>query len=252
MKKYINPVIKPEIFVPDYREKYYRMMENAFGHLHVPMPQLFIETQIWDGRGNCIHHKQQRGHSWVRNAYNIALCTFASKDADDATTHGGGYLNVKDTGGTVRNTNSIPIMNDSHVSSADDAGGGYLAIADDDTYGILVGDDNTAVSFEDYVLLSKIASGEGAGELSYTAMQTHDESYVAGTKTFTISHARYFNNNESGEGAVSVEEAALVVEAYAAADTRLLLVSRDLTGSLSVPYTGQLKVTYAISLVYTA
>ena len=247
-----NHLINYDIFVPDDREPAFEQLGKLHKKLHIPIPQSFLETQIWDRDGNTIHHAQRRTQSWNRNAYNIALCTFAVKDADD-NAFSGGNLGLKNTSGTIGYGNAIPlVVLNQGTTSADSAGNGVLAASANANFGILVGDDNTAVTFEDYVLGSKIAHGEGAGQLSHTAMQAHDESYVSGTKTYTITHARYFNNNESGEGAISVEEACLVTYGYTTAGANYFLLSRDLTGSLSVPYQGQLKVSYAISLVYSA
>jgi hypothetical protein len=244
-----NPIIKRDIFIPDEREPYYEQLARIQPHLHVPIPQAFLETQIWNKNGHTLHHAQRRTQSWNRNAYNHALCIFGFKNADDST-FTGGKLSFKDTGGTIRH-GEIPGRLVSS-SDADSSGDGVLAEAAVSSFGILVGDDNTAVTFEDYVLGSKIAHGEGAGQLSYSDMQTQDENYVGGSLTYTITHARYFNNNESGEGSISVEEACFVCNGYVTASGQKFLLSRDLTGSLSVPYQGQLKVSYAISLVFSA
>lgn len=128
---------------------------------------------------------------------------------------------------------------------------GYRAPAADDAKGILVGSGTDAETFEDYVLQTKIANGSGAGQLAYVESELHSVSYEAGTKTLKNSLVRYFNNNSGA--AIGVNEVGIVYYGYLANTPGNALVSRDKLGTtVSVPDTGQLKVTYTIQLVYPA
>ena len=117
-------------------------------------------------------------------------------------------------------------------------------------YGILVGSGTSAESFEDYVLQTLIAEGTGAGQLNYVATDVPTKSYVAGTKTWTITWIRYMNNNSGGD--VSVNEVALVTRGEIAGLSNVRwAMSRDKLGAtVTIPNTGQLKVTYSLSLTF--
>jgi len=80
--------------------------------------------------------------------------------------------------------------------------------------------------------------------------EVHSISYADTTLTNTL--IRYFNNNSGGN--VSVNEVALVCKYFLyGAGLMIMLLSRDKLGAtVTVPDTGQLKVTYTIELAYPA
>jgi len=115
----------------------------------------------------------------------------------------------------------------------------------------MVGSGVDAESFEDYSLASQITNGTGAGQLSYVASEPHAISYDPVTRILKNDLVRYFNNNSGGN--VSVNEAALHLHTYKGGMWPLGIVSRDkLASTITIPDTGQLRVTYTIQLTYPA
>ena len=229
-------------------EARYEELRRLGQELHVPIPEAFWELEVSDNHGKVIQTLRQRSHSWVRNAYNHMFSQLAGKNGNYST-FGSGYLNVKDTGGTIRYTNR-PIG-----QSAADIDGttyGYRGPAGDDSWGIQVGSGTNPESFEDYMLQTKIANGVGAGQLSYIEQDPHVISYDPGTKVLSNTLVRYFNNNSGGD--IDVNEVALVVNQPQGTQVYGKWVqSRDkLASTVTVPNTGQLKVTYTVQLTYPA
>ena len=217
--------------------------------LHIPILEAFWTLEVRDKEGRLIQRYKQRSHSWVRNAYNHLFSNMCSKNAT-SDTWGGGHLNFKDTGGTVRGTTDrgAAIASDNYESDSY----GVKAPITEDTWGLLVGSGTNAESFEDYTLQTKIAHGTGSGQLSYGAGQAHSVSYTAGTKVFEDELVRYFNNNSGA--AIDVNEVGMIFRVGVAFYTtaRILLARDKLASTVTVPNTGQLKVTYTIELTYPA
>jgi len=178
------------------------------------------------------------------------FCQLAGKDASDSTWVAG-KLSMKDTSNAIRYGAKPPYIATGTGNSVDAAGNGYMAASSEDGYGILVGSDNTAESFEDYVLNTQIVDGTGAGELSHVASESHAITWTVGTLTLKNELIRYFNNNSGGS--IDVNEVALVFIGYGISSNQLFLTARDVLGAtVAIPNTGQLKVTYTVSLVYPA
>jgi len=231
-------------------ERKYSKLRKLGQELHIPVPEHFIECEVFDKNGKRIQHLKQRSHSWVRNAYNLLLSEMACINIDAGVgDFGPGFLSVKDYVGTVKR-GDFGVCIRSGLGSFEGAGGGYNSAAANDDFGILVGSDNTAESFEDYIVITKIVEGIGAGQLNYAATTVPTKSYNGGTLTWTITWFRYFNNNSPGN--VNVNEVGLYTSGYATAAS-IYLNSRDVLGAtVTIPATGQLKVTYTFQLVYPA
>ena len=174
----------------------------------------------------------------------------ALKNASDGT-FGAGYLNFKITDGGLRSNAGIyfsPAYNsnlDTTVSNAP----GYIVTAGYDNQGILVGSGTNDESFEDYALQTKITTGNGAGQLSYTISNGHALSYNPATKTMTDQFIRYFNNNSGAS--INVNEVGLVTGVSPGGC--FCMMSRDkLASTVAIPNTGQLKVTYTIQMTFPA
>lgn len=232
---------------PPESERKYRRLAALGKKLGVPIPQVFLEMEVTMPDGKVVHHHKQRSHSWVRNAYNLLFIQLGVVDAPD-NTHGAGKLNVKDTGGVV--VFGAQPLGTSANSSNLAAGSGYTRAAGDVTAGILVGSGANVESFEDYVLQIKILNGNGAGQLAYALSDAYAVAYVPGTLTMSVIHTRYMNNNSPGD--VLVREVALVVHGFKWVTDEYWVQSRDHIATVTIPATGQLKVTYTISLVYPA
>ena len=231
-------------------EKLYEELRRLGQRLHIPAPEAFWEIEVRNGSGQIIRRFKQRSHSWVRNAYNMMFCYLAGKDLSNGS-FGAGYLSLKDTAGAVQ-SGSGPVCL-SQGSSVDSTSMGYRGPAGNDAYGILVGSGTNPEDFESHALHVKTANGTGSGQLTYVQSESHAISWNPGTLTMKNDLARYFNNNSGAD--VSVNEVALALRGYRPGSgvpyhyitTRDLLVS-----TVTVPNTGQLKVTYTVQLTYPA
>ncbi|MDP4280154.1 MAG: hypothetical protein QQM50_06375 [Dehalococcoides mccartyi] len=230
-------------------EARYEQLRKLGQELHIPISETFWELEVRNKDGKVIQSLRQRSHSWVRNAYNHMFSQLAVKNGSSGT-FGPGYLNVKDTSGTVRYATG-PIGN----SNADLDGTAYgcRGPAGDDSWGIQVGSGTNPESFEDYMLQTRIANGVGAGQLSYIEQDPHRITYDPGTRVLANAMVRYFNNNSGGD--IDVNEVGLVMNQPQGGSTvygKRLQARDKLASTVTVPNTGQLKVTYTIQLTYPA
>ena len=229
-------------------ERLYEELRRLGQKLHIPAPEAFWELEVKDSHGKVIQHLKQRSHSWVRNAYNMMFCYLAGKDLDNGS-FGAGYLSVKDINGAVQSGGG-PVCLGQGVS-VDTTSWGYRGPAGNDSYGILVGSGINPEDFESHTLHSKISNGTGAGQLTYVESEGHVITWNPGTLTMKNELARYFNNNSGGD--VDVNEVALSLRGYRPGSSvpYNYMTSRDrLVATVTVPNTGQLKVTYTVQLTY--
>jgi hypothetical protein len=231
-------------------EALYDQLKRLGRELHIPTLEAFWELEVRDQNGEVVQRLKQRSHSWVRNAYNLIFATLAGKDLDD-NTFGPGKLSLKDTGNVVRygDANTCCYLH----QSSDAAGWGYRGLAGSHAYGILVGKGTNPEDFESYYLHTLVANGTGVGQLSYVQGEPHSITWIAGTLTLKNDLVRYFNNNSGGD--VDVTEVAIVAHEYkptSSTDTYYMMARDLLVSTVTVPDTGQLKVTYTIQLTYPA
>ena len=231
-------------------EKKAKELRRLASLLHIPVPEAFWTLEVFDKDGKLLQRHHQRSHSWTRNAYNWMFAQLASKCGTDAV-FGAGNLNLKDTGGTIRN-GAYPV---SHRGDQDGdtpaANYDILTPAANIDKGILVGSGLNAESFEDFVLQTPIAEGVGAGQLNAVASNNHDISY--GALVLKDEQVRYFNNNSGGD--VSINEVALVDGMCVGSSVSHydVAMARDHLGvTVTVPDTGQVKVTYTVQLTFPA
>jgi hypothetical protein len=223
---------------PASSERDHRKLEALGRKLGIPVPMAFLEMEVTMPAGKTLTHFKQRSHSWTRIAYNAVFSALAAVFFNDVT-FGAGKVSLKDNGGTVRSQAGFITMYTT---------GGYTGTAGSNINGIVVGTDATAESFEDYHLLAIVANGSGAGQLTYSASEPVVVTYDAPSKTLTATHVRYFNNNNAA--AITIKEVGLTGD-YTNNEWRCL-PTRDHIADVVIPATGQLKVSYAISLVYPA
>jgi len=227
-------------------EQKFKQLKKLGHELHIPTFEAFIEFEVFDKHGKLIQRHKQRSHSWVRNAYNVLFSTLACKNGSDAAPFAGGRLNWKSTAGAIANP-ATPLYPANQ--SVDGVGTkGFRATAGSASWGIQVGSGVNVEDFEDYVLQTPIAEGAGAGQLNYAAVEAFVITYVVLTLTNTI--VRYLNNNSGG--AIDVNEVGIIFGQFIGTINHALF-SRDHLGvTVTVPDTGQLKVTYTIELTYPA
>ena len=225
-------------------EQKYKRLRELGQELHIPIPEHFITLEVFDKNGKLIQRHHQRSHSWVRNAYNLLFTQLAGKGMT-GDGYGAGKLSIKETDTTVKDTDGTAIT----IGTApDDVGVGYREAAGLIVNGILVGSGVNAEDFEDYVLQTPIAEGAGAGQLNHAQSEANAYSYGALVGTNTL--IRYFNNNSGGN--VEVNEVCLAATGFAGAFIDYITSRDHLAATVTIPDTGQLKVTYTIQLTYPA
>ncbi len=227
------------------REEQYEKLRKLGQKLHIPTLEAFLELEVRDKNGEVIQRHRQRSHSWTRNAYNVMFSMLAGKDGNDST-FGAGKLNIKRTDGALY-VGNYPIQYYQHAT-IDGTNQGYRGPAGNDAYGILVGAGTNPEDFEDYALHAQIANGTAAGQLSYVETDPHSISYDAGTRVLQNALIRYFNNNSGGD--IDVTEVGLAANSLGTMNWRFMLARDKLASTVTVPDTGQLKVTYTIQLTY--
>ena len=124
------------------------------------------------------------------------------------------------------------------------------AASGDINHGIVAGIGAGAESFDDYAMSSICAEGSGANQLHYVLEEQPVLSWDAGTRTLTITHRRYMNNNSSAM--INVTEIGIIANgAVAGGSGRKFMTARDvLTPQVEVPPSGQILASYILSLVY--
>lgn len=229
-------------------EKKYEQLRRLGQELHIPIPEHFLELEVTDKNGKVIQTLKQRSHSWQRNAYNLLLSEMAAKNLDDAGVFGAGLLSMKDTSAAIKDgAYGGYVWN--NAGAFETVGYGARAGAAITLFGIQVGSDATAWDFEQFKLLVQIAEGTAPGALNHVAMNVPTKSWAA--PVFTITWIRYLNNNTAPPGDVLVKEVGLVYSVGISGAFYYMMMSRDKLGAtVTIPNTGQLKVTYTIQLSY--
>ena len=229
-------------------EKQYDQLRKLGQRLHIPIPEAFWKLEVFDKNGKLLQTHDQRSHSWTRNAYNAMFSNLASVDLVD-NLFGVGKLSGKSTAGVVLFGAKGAVISD---GSFETTARGYYG-APGVIRGIQVGSGINAESFEDFVLQTLLTEGTGAGQISYTASEAVDKSYAGLVWTNTL--IRYFNNNSAPAGDRDINEVAInarFINFGTAADKDVLVTRDHLGATVTVPSTGQLKVTYTIQLTYPA
>ena len=218
------------------------LLRKASMQLHVPHIAMYLDIEVMMPAGEITEHRHQRSRSFVRNAYNLFFHTIAGYPMSDGT-WGDGYVNMKNTGGSL-SSGSIR----SFCFAVDSNGQGFLSPGSANDFGIVVGTGTGAESFDSYALGTKIAVGNGTGQLYTLKSEDSVDSYSSLTKKRTL--VRYFNNNSGAT--ISLGEIGLIGRIITGGDSSMYaLFSRDLiTPVVDILDKAQLKVTYTISLVY--
>jgi len=197
--------------------------------MYTPL-KLFWQITITDTKtGKIIRRTRKRlSHSFVKQF--LQLLEFSFRHAWGGA---GDTVNIIDTGNTSRAA-AMDTMN-----SATTAVPRYFfavdAPEDDDTYGIVVGSDNTAEDNTDYKLNTQIADGAAAGELDYTSHTWVTSAVVGANVDFQIQ--RPFINNSGGN--VTIEECGIYLKTWCVSGSTMVTgyifcIVRDTTGTVTV------------------
>ena len=225
-------------------EKDYDELRRLGTVLHIPTPEQFWAFSVKDQYGNVTHEHKERGHSWVRNAYNMLTSQICEINPNNST-YGAGYINLKDITAAVF---SGDYQTGRSGFSVEISGSGYLGGIDSNSNGVIVGTGNTPWTFEDYNLIAAITSGSGAGQLSYQA-GTLAKAYNSGTKTYNVTYNRIFNNN-SGTS-ITINEVGIYAK-YAYPGNAVMVTRDVLATPVVVAAASTLTATYTIAVTYPA
>ncbi len=194
--------------------------------------EAFVSWELRDKNGQLKSFSKKPANSLVIGFADMLFCLLN-------ITYGvnPGATAVTDTGGLSRNfPNTSNILNKSGIPA--------LAPIGIDTYGPVVGTDNTAVSLTQTALLGKIAHGTGGGALSHGPTTATAPATSGTTRSFTIQ--RVFTNNSPGN--ITVNEAGLYISSMDTGTVqRYVMLDRTLsTQTINVGTSGTL--TYTISV----
>jgi len=253
-------LVIPEIIKPSHAEAVnnpalWQEFKELCHELELPCPSAIWRFQVVKD-DKVIHEHTEMSGSWLRSMYNWITCSNLLINCNHASTFGAGYINMKNTAGTINGSTTLPLTiyyhvnNDSNTPTyATQNSWGFRAGDGNDNYGILVGTDDTAVTFDDYTLIAQVANGNGAGQLAHQGMNAPTRSWTAGTLTFNFNWFRYFNNNSGGD--ITIYEVGLIAYARAVSASSYYLFERHVIAlGLEIPDTAQLKCEYDIPLVY--
>ena len=205
-------------------EEYYQLATE----LGYPALKNYFNIQTLDKNGRIDDETgRTMSRSMLRNEWNNMLKQAAAVYKTLDTTFGSGLLSFKTITGVVVATGSLFLGSIT----------GGLSSVD---YGLVVGRNNTAVTFNDYKLGTICAEGIGANQLNYQAGVAPTFSWSAGNMEFTCRHIRYANNNSAGN--IDLVESGLI--GYSSVGGYTCLIIRDVFATKTVNIGGQVKMIY--------
>jgi hypothetical protein len=195
--------------------------------LKVPSPpEIMIGLKVHEG-GVLTFYDIQRGHSWVRNYWNMVAVQVWNASA--GSSYAAGSLAFKNVGGGIESWT------------------GYWLAAYQIIGSIHAGTSDAAFALENYALGAVIVSGNGAGQLLKSAMTRGTPAYNGGTKVWSNTLACIWNNNSGNS--ITVKETGL----GASYTGGYPLMERSvLSPTVAVANGAQLTVTYTISMDFSA
>lgn len=241
--------MEPVYIEPVESERKYQRLAELGTRLKIPVTEAFLTLKVLDRNGRVNHHTKQRSHSWTRNAYQMLATGIGGMR--NSGTFADGSLATRNTAGSV--ISNVYLANTGGVSSnfnvdSEAVGKAYRGPNGDNVSGVVVGTGDTPESFNDYALAAALAEGTGAGQVNYMAGEPVVKSWDAGTRTLSVEHKRYINNNSPGT--ITIREIGLIANGSQGTSLRALM-SRDVLGTpVDVPASGQILAIYTIALIY--
>ncbi len=188
-----------------------------------------LEIEVRDREGRLLEYRKQESKSFVKQFIDALYGIMKASTVHDD------IIEIKKTDGVMGH---FPIL-----TSTTDPLFKAEAGAGDDRYGILVGNSDEAVAYDDYNLKGKISNGTGAGQLSYGAT-TIETPYKEGTE-YKFRITRGFVNNSGAS--ITVKEVGLACCWYAESEDFLAI--RDVLATpTSIPDGASLAVRYYIKV----
>lgn len=202
------------------------VIKEEIPHLLVPGEMgAVLELTVKDKNGKVTDHRIMKSKSFVRQF--LELLWIQSYQIPELICY------------TLRDTSNVlqDIAESGYIFACD-------ALANNDTFGIIVGTGTTAPTIDDYAVGTKIPHGTGVGppvELQYGAVTFGAPASDATTSQFTVT--RDFAN--ASGAAATVNEIALYVKGYIYNSDYYFMAIRDvIAGGISVPDGQTLTVNY--------
>lgn len=231
---------KPEL---DYQDAV--MLGRTLG---VPVFETFLKLEVTQPDGTVCTVHDERSHTFTRIWWNfftlLGLCTVGNAVGSG---FGQGSLGTKDTAAGTFSPNMNVATNGARPVPVYGSAVALLAT----TLGIVLGTGRREERFNDFALQSIIASGNGAGQLAYSAQNAPVITWDSATDKFTGTHVRIFNNNSGST--IAVGEVGIYGSEQLIESANGFLLCRDLLpAAVSVVNAAQLTVTWTISVTYPA
>ena len=213
----------------------YLELERLSLKLGIPVPMAHLEVKAeLNGKVTALYDGRSR--TWTRNYWNALFASVCGIPLV-VTNFGAGYISMKQVSSAVAAAlaNTINLDPLSPVNNA--------------TRGIIPGRGAGAESFEGYTLTTPITHGAGANQLGFRAQAATGQNYNAGTKLFTATLQRLFDNTSGNT--IAITETAIIV--YPPSMGLYFVTCRDLLAvSVDVLNNGVLTITYIITLTFPA
>lgn len=202
--------------------------------LDIQIPELLIGIRLIDGQtGKTKFDLVRHSHSYVRNAA-ILITTVVGAESVGGS-YVDGNLNLKSIAGALE---GIEWM-------SSETSNGFVASANNDVYGCLVGRGTAAESFDDFEMDNLVTHGAGLNQMEYGAV-ADSGGWNAGSSYWWRKYSRPIDNN-SGAG-ITCEEIGLAWQTFV---NNEFLAARDLiSGGLLVPDGDRLYVDYELRMSY--
>jgi hypothetical protein len=226
--------------VDDLKFKEYLELTNE---LKIPTTFAHYQVDVFSPDDIIKESIKDRSHSYVRNGYNLLTIMSTQIQDEVESTFGPGSLKMKSFSTSLyyQTWTQSFMFSDTY------------ATAGRDWSGIIVGTSNTVEDFEAYILGTRVLHGTGSGQLSYQAQTGSGPTYDSGTKTWTKTYSRFFNNNSSGT--ININELGMCysgMESYSDPAWTALMIRDVLPAPVEVLNLYRLKVTYEFSMVFPA
>ena len=228
------------------RERIFEQIRDKCRILKIPSPpEIFVDIELFNSRGEKIRSNRQRGNSWTRNYYNYFFGALTESPGGNSNNFGVGYMSGKRTSGTIDYSNTTPAGRNSAAYA-----GGWIYSGANESAGIVIGTSDAAFDEDHYTLQSLITHGVDSGKMLYVPMVYPVISYAA--KVWTSRAERFFYNYSGGS--IDVKETGLYIGPYFfSSGTYYYMVERNvLVSTVTVANQEVLKVAYDVSMDFSA
>lgn len=216
-------------------------------HLPCP-PQTFVTLDVRNPDGEHVLSQKFKSNSWVRNMHNLLVMQLMDAASNTGgTTFGAGKLPIKDLSNTDRQA-SGKLAGFAYNTTLGDAGtlvgpAGYV------DRGICIGTGTSAESLESCAMAALIAAGSGAGQMVANAQSATAYAYDSGTKKWTATLVRIFNNNSGST--ITIGEAGICATMKVSSTSFWALLCRDLVSpTVAIVNGASVTVTYTIEYTF--